>query len=320
MEDKLQNINQDILAKFLAGEANLEEIEIVANWIDDSDENKDEFAKFQKTWSATSMQKHFSTNKGWKSIDKRISNKKIILKISSFIAAASIIAFILLFNFKETKLNRTKFVNNASKIVNKPLPDGSKIKLYKNSSIKYHYNKKQNKRIAKLKGKAFFSIKRNVKRKFVVQTKFGQVEVLGTKFKVTELSNKNILVDVYSGKVKLSFVKSKLDTISKILTNSESAIMNLKNKSIINKQQSPGAFFDYNKSLVFKNHNLNFIANELSKFYKVDIKLGTNVNHNLSFTSTFYNNSIEEILNVLCQTLNLNYINKENCYIIEKNE
>lgn len=88
------------------------------------------------------------------------------------------------------------------------LPDGSKAYLNENSSLTFAENwEKGNKRKVTLKGEAYFRVKEKQyqgnKVKFIVATRDMQVEVVGTKFTVRELTQ-NTRVFLQSGKIMLN--------------------------------------------------------------------------------------------------------------------
>ena len=88
------------------------------------------------------------------------------------------------------------------------LPEGSKVILAEDARITFNKNwRDEGKRIAKLQGKAYFSVKKRhfqgKKVNFTVKTPNIQVEVLGTEFNV-DTDNSITQVVLNSGKVKLS--------------------------------------------------------------------------------------------------------------------
>ena len=200
--------------------------------------------------------------------------------------------------------------------LNSTLPDGSAVLLSERSKIEYAFDAQKHIRLAKLSGKAFFSVKRNEKQRFVVETNRGGVEVLGTKFSVHVMKNNNVMVDVLSGKVKVFLPRASKDTLSMIITNGETALILVKNDTIIKQTQEASAFYTINKTITFRNMELSATFTELEKCYAVNIRIDNEVNKKLRFSSSFKNNSLNEILTVITQTLNLDYTKKGNTYYI----
>lgn len=81
-----------------------------------------------------------------------------------------------------------KIANTTANIKNIVLPDGSQLELAKNTSVTYKRNF-SHKRNVKLNGQAMFSVTKNQQRPFTVQTKLGNIRVLGTQFSVKAYEN-----------------------------------------------------------------------------------------------------------------------------------
>ena len=124
----------------------------------------------------------------------------------------AVVALLLIFigNLKQIQYspNQILYTSNSEEPKEITLPEGSKVILAEGARITFNKNwRNEGKRIAKLQGKAYFSIKKRhfqgKKVSFTVETSNIQVEVLGTEFNVD--TDKNITqVVLNSGKVKLS--------------------------------------------------------------------------------------------------------------------
>lgn len=95
--------------------------------------------------------------------------------------AASLLLLIAVTGLLNTNSDRS-FSTSFAEVKNISLPDGSVVSI--NSKSKLNFNKKnwENNRVVYLEGEAFFEVKRGSK--FLVNTKNGNVEVLGTSFNV----------------------------------------------------------------------------------------------------------------------------------------
>jgi ferric-dicitrate binding protein FerR (iron transport regulator) len=81
------------------------------------------------------------------------------------------------------------------------LPDGSRVNVNADSKISYSKSRFTKHRILKLEGEAFFSVQKG--KPFVVETRLGNVEVLGTNLNVY-VRNNNLSVACLTGKVKVT--------------------------------------------------------------------------------------------------------------------
>ena len=120
-----------------------------------------------------------------------------VLRLLPYVAAASV-AFLLFFIFRDpTKVVLTE---NAQQLA-LSLPDGSKVKVNAATEIRYTPGKWKKERRIQLDGEAFFEVTKG--ESFVVETKLGNVEVLGTSFNVK--SRDGIFeVSCRTGKVRVS--------------------------------------------------------------------------------------------------------------------
>lgn len=328
MNDQYPHIDENAIAKYLSGEANATEINELMDWMDSSDENLEEFIRYEKLWSESSVRKPFNAQKAWQKVNKRISKEKRRFNpyyLSAAAVAAAIILIVVSVQFFNTKsaISLPKFaIASANSTLNSTLPDGSSVLLSKHSKIEYAFDSQKQIRVAKLSGKAFFSVKRDTKHRFIVEANRGGVEVLGTKFSVNEARNKDVMVYVLSGKVKVFLVRASKDTLSLIITNGEKAVIKASSDTIIKLTKktlvfhSTNQIFKVHKTITFKNRDLPTIMAKLERSYSAKIKIDDAVDKTLCFSSSFKDNSLNEILTVITQTLNLDYTQKGNVYYI----
>ncbi|MDP4184473.1 MAG: FecR family protein [Bacteroidota bacterium] len=104
--------------------------------------------------------------------------------------AAVLFAFLLLgisIFYTYNALNKEKYYVVEAPLGQKAkikLPDGSTVWLNSGSSIKYSSNFDKRSREVELVGEAFFEVKKNINKKFIVHAPFLDVEVTGTQFNV----------------------------------------------------------------------------------------------------------------------------------------
>ncbi|KFF12603.1 FecR family protein [Flavobacterium hydatis] len=101
------------------------------------------------------------------------------------------------------------------------LPDGTRVWLNQNTLIEYPTEFAENERSVKLTGEAFFEVKRDVSRPFVITSGAIKTTVLGTSFNISSYANKEPEVNVRTGKVK---VESNKDVV--FLVRGDKAIYN----------------------------------------------------------------------------------------------
>ena len=156
------------------------------------------------------------------------------------------------------------------------------------------YGKKN--RNVTLNGKAYFSVTHQEQCPFRVQTELANIQVLGTQFQVTANANQTSAT-VESGKVRFYNKEQK----EAILTKGMYAFINQKGQMQINKQSDPNTFAWKTHVFVYNEAPLKKVVKELEEVYKVHIGGIPQKEYNL--TTTFDNTPIEDIIEIINQTL-----------------
>lgn len=245
-------------------------------------------------------------------------SRKTVLKL--VFAAASIIALIAIGNslfFKENNLVPSPAVQpeviaentlidfSGKQLVH--LPDGSTVLLNDNSSLKYDQNSFNSKnREVTLTGEAFFDIKHNEKKPFIVHTGKIQTRVLGTAFNINaKNSSDNIEVTVARGKVQVGDTQKVYGVIT---PNQQIKV----NKSTLNFEQNTinAAIVTEWKSnyLILDDINMTEAAALISQKYKVEISIQNEKIKNCRITASFLNEEdLDHVLKVISSVLETDY-------------
>ena len=91
------------------------------------------------------------------------------------------------------------------------LPGGSEVKMNAASTLSFNKNTWKEQRELTLEGEAFFQVARGSK--FVVNTHFGAVTVLGTSFNIRTRGGEKLEVFCYTGKVNVSYSNANQDLL-----------------------------------------------------------------------------------------------------------
>ena len=141
----------------------------------------------------------------WKPLQNRIHSKPRTIRLKQIIYSVAASIAILISTFFFLNKNTEKIVTLASQKQVIELPDGSQVILNSASKIKYNAKKWDEERKIVLSGEAFFEVKKG--NRFVVETKHGSVEVLGTSFNVYERETFEVIC--FTGKVRVNSMKTK---------------------------------------------------------------------------------------------------------------
>ncbi len=190
------------------------------------------------------------------------------------------------------------------------LPDGSRIWINNGSTLTYSKDfLSTNTRKVNLLGNAFFDVKRDTLRPFVIETGKLNVRVLGTSFDVYCYQDELSRVTVKSGKVEVSH------------TDSGSKIQLVKNEQSQYDQQSnrlQKIKTDSNMSIVWRDNVLQFENVELRQVLKrVERKYGVKINCpdtlllKSRIRASYKNEPLDTILSDLAFMINFDYTKNE---------
>lgn len=318
-------INDDLIVKYLAGEASPDEAESFHDWLSIA-ENQSYFEGFQQTWNSTrpSVKPILPTTKtAWEDLNAKLNSGSTPIRsrfqLSSFIvkiAASVLVVFIssifIYYYLKEeqTISEITLRSNENSRTV--VLPDSSKVVLYRHSSISYTENFGLLNREINFSGEGFFRVESNVEKPFVIHTSLADVKVIGTVFNIS-LASEQLEVSVEEGKV---MVLSKTD--SALLQPGTAATVRGSVKSIDVQSK-----IDIN-NWAYATHKFSFLDTPLEQVFQQIEKAYPNVIvvknqdiKNCKLTATFDQVSAAEILNLIAETLDLTVHENDNTFQIE---
>ena len=190
------------------------------------------------------------------------------------------------------------------------LPDGSKVALNTKSTIKYPKKFSNINRTVELIGEAYFDVKRDTTKPFIVKTSDIDIEVLGTSFNVMSYNDDTTIeTTLVKGKVKINRfnpITKKIQSV--ILTPNHKAIF-VKNEErfIMDKVNVNTATLWKYGILVFDNEPLESMVKKLERWYDVKIVLSDNLKNKYRYTISIDHETIEEVLEMIKKTSPVNY-------------
>lgn len=255
--------------------------------------------------------------------------KRNFFRVLTVSAAAACLFFLMIWRFsgiknsddsiaKEFKPGMT-FQSALGQRRNVTLPDGSEIVLNSKSNITLEANFNQSSRHVKLTGDAFFKIAKNASKPFVVFANEIHVVALGTEFYVhgNYNNNKEVKIDLLEGKVKVETndkegVQKKLILLPGESTETDDGI-NL-HKIIFDKT--------YLRHWVHGNLSFDDIPiteafEKLQSWYDVEIKVDKEGLKNYKVSGEYNNASVQDILKVICFSINKKFIISGNTFVIQ---
>jgi ferric-dicitrate binding protein FerR (iron transport regulator) len=321
--------NWDLIAKYYADECSQKEIESLNIWITDNKNNEQIFNQVKKDLeliNLTNSMNKVNVDSAWEKVKDRIQeadenesnvskgrtiNFLRVLKYAAMVVILLGIGFITNKIYQNTTNNELiEYLSNTEQGKELILPDGSTVVLNANSKISFDKVFASNERRVVLEGEAFFDVTKKPNKPFIIETNDAEVKVLGTSFNVNaNFPNKQVEVFVKTGLVELSNAKDKDNKI--LIEPGNIGILD-------NKEITKHTNIDVNKiawktkEIVFKEERLDDVINTLNRVYNANIICYDQAVLNLKYTSTFKDQEIDSILNVICMTFNLKVDYAEN--------
>ncbi|MGZ2370684.1 FecR family protein [Ancylomarina sp. YFZ004] len=321
MEDRNQHINEVVLQNVLQGSASAAQEKELNEWLQASDANKALFEKMKQIWSASKQLNEFSEidkKADWKKIQaKRRAKKKRLGPWLKYAAAAVMITMgvSLIYLHENTagfgKIAQTKTKQEQSELL---LADGTKVYLNKNSKLIYPKEFGTDKRLVKLQGEAFFDVKPNPNKPFIIESGEAIIKVLGTSFNVYNKADNSTELSVRTGKVSLKSKKHRDQEL--VLVKGDVGLLRnhkvIKLKSKFKNQDSWRT-----RALKFHQAPLTLVLKDLEKHYHVKFENRNQKIKDLEITLAFDNEEIEKVIHQLELLLQVKIIKHKNIYIIK---
>ncbi len=332
-EENQHNISEELMFRYFSGEVTPEEISVIENWSAISTENQkllDDTGIFYTDVKALSYLKNnekvFNTDDAWKKvkfknkIEKTDDSKVIKLPVSTLKYAAGLailLAGIWFFFDQNQKTENIISLATENQVVEKTLPEGSKITLNKNSSISYPETFDKNQRNVSLTGEAFFEVQSNPNQSFVISTQNTTIRVLGTSFNVNSKdTSDSIIVTVDSGKVLFS-----ANELEEELTPGSIGIF-IKSKGMLSSNSVTNtSTYDFwrTKTLSFGGVSLSEAIDAIERTYQTSIKLSDPNLKACKISVVFQDETLENVLDIIATTLNLKVTEEKGQYTLTGN-
>jgi transmembrane sensor len=320
----MANEKDHLILRYLQNRMLPEERQAFESWCNESGENRKLVDDLQQAWLLTGSKAatpDFQSEEEWQKLahfllpHREIPARALYPATYWFRIAASfllLLAFssILYYTFFSVKEVVIQTEGNTFSAV---LPDGSEVWLNSGSRIVYDRDFKN--RYIRLEGEAFFDVKRNPQKPFIISTGGANIKVLGTSFNVRAYRHEiQTKVFVVTGKVSLS-----RDAQSEgiVLIPGVTGILSS------NGHLSKATGEDLNqlswktRQLVFKKTPMAGVIKTLRSYFKKDIAVKHDELLNCRFTSTFDDPTLEEVIETLQVTFDLKIERQRDTYMLD---
>ncbi|TAE90223.1 MAG: DUF4974 domain-containing protein [Bacteroidetes bacterium] len=312
----------ELIAKYLAGEALPDEALQLDEWKSMSAENEAYFkscyeAFHQVAYKPTDQTKMFA--RILSSIDIPEQKPKVIsirtyftpMRIAASILVVSLIG-VFVAMFRQNNINEVSIASLDS-IKTEVLKDGSTVVLNKQAKLTFSENYSLKERKLKLEGEAFFEVKHDENKPFVIEAGGVLIKDIGTAFNVkANPQSDTVFVLVTEGVVEMESASKQIR-----LAQNESAIYIKSTQTIIaNALVLPNAASYKTKMFSFKDQTLGELVETINQVYGPVLVVANKKLEACRITVDFNNESPETMAIVLSETLGLTYKQIGNQFIL----
>jgi transmembrane sensor len=320
-------VDWEILTRYLAGETTEAENREVEAWEGNSASNKQQLEQLRKIWQVSETPAEAPESNpdlAWNRIAAKINAPAQPMRVaeelpekSSFnvawvwrIAAAAVLVLGVALAFYKTRpalqnvgLAMVKFETKAGQRSEVTLPDGSKVWLNEKSVLRYPKQFAANSREITLEGEAFFDVTKNPEKPFRITAGETVTEVKGTSFNVEAYDpGKAVTVAVVTGKVQL---REKAEPENQVLL-TPNQTGNFDGEKVTSEATHDLNFMAWKTGVLrFEDADLKTVTHDLEKQYGKTVRIREPKLENCHFTGSFEKQKLEEVLEVLRLTLNL---------------
>ena len=326
----MEPMNDDLLIKYLLRETTAEEDKAVLTWIKAEPTNEARYSELQWIWEKSKKinpTETPNTDQAWQRFNERRESfhssvtKSRMLWSSPWIKVAAsvtlLIGLIWIFTFLLPHGGQAYFMSvkleSGDRVITERLLDGSWITLNKYSSLSYSQPLLSKQRSVQLiSGEAFFEVKPDPEKPFLVTVQDLSIRVLGTTFHVkTSLNQQEVILE--KGSVEVSSGSEKLTLVP-----GEMALLDTQTSRLQKSTPSNDLYKYYvNNLFIAENIPLEDLVRTLSEAYGEVILIQDKTLQTQPITTTLIFGSLEENLAVISETLNVQILRQGKQIIIE---
>ncbi len=322
----------ELLAKYVAHEATTGERAIVESWRTENAANAkylDQVNTIFNQATALKESQQFDTDAAWAKVKSKLGKRETrtiefkpqTLNFNTWLRiAASIVVVLGIGYYAMQFLSKPVDVYSqhaTTTVVKDTLPDGSTAVLNKKSSLAYEYNPRKKTRKLKLVGEAYFNVKHEETKPFIIETQEVIIEDIGTTFNVKSYPQNNIIeVFVESGEVRFYTNDNK----GLYLKQGETGIYNKISKSFARLVETDTNILAYQNHIFhFNNTDLGTIIDEINEVYNVKLVTVKEQLRGCRITVDFKGESLESIIDIISETLNLTVTKQDEKIMLDGN-
>jgi len=321
------NDMDELIGKVLAGEATAQERAQVDGWIKQSEANQKYVEQLKLIFDRAASEEilpEFDTEAAWTKVKGKLESGKVAeLKPRSeekamwlrIAAGIAIVMGVVYFINNPIAPPPPLAIASTDSTRQDTLPDGSTTFLNKQSQLSYTYSAKEKSRKVVLTGEAYFTVKHDEEKPFVIEADEVLVRDIGTEFNLKAYPDKDTIeIIVTEGEVQF-YTK---DDPGLILKAGEKAIYSKSGKQFYRIERLDTNALAYKtKVFSFNNTELLSVVTLLNEIYNSKIKLANENLFGCRLTANFKEDNALIIAEVIAETMGLTLTQNGNEIILD---
>lgn len=341
----IEEINWDLLAKFLSDEASESEKEEMEAWAGRSGDHSAELKSAEEIMKKARLAyrtRKFNPAAAWEKIEgelhdspqvrtvvprkEELSPRKWFLRVAASLMLALALgsAGYYIGIRQHHSAVFTEVLSNDQQVLREILlPDGTQVTLNSNSRLTYPRQFSGKLREVTIEGEAFFEVHPDASKPFVISAGDARVRVLGTSFNVcARPGEKTVEVVVETGKVEVTAPRQAQEPgRSLLLMPGEKGILFQDHQQLVKSlNDNPNVTAWKTRELIFEQKKLGDVIADLEKTYHTEIQLSDPALANLLLTAHFNHQSVDFILEVIRLTFSLELSAQNGQYFLTATE
>lgn len=291
-------MDKEILQQYIEGKLDQQQKEEVARWLDADEKNMKEFQMLRGIYDTILW--YEPEQKSFLFSAKRIRLFREFLKIAAiFILAFGSFYFLVPRNekFIEPEVETLTVYVPEGQCAKIFLADGTKVWLNAKTSLSFPNRFAGGERRVELDGEAYFDVKKDTSRQFIVSCKDYRVKVLGTEFNIKAYrQNDYFETALMKGSVE---IESALNH-EKVLLTPKRYVYTKDGKLMLADLKNIDQFLWREGIIAFENESVNSIFSKLELYYDVKIEVENTKILDFPYTGKFrIKDGVEHVLKVL---------------------
>lgn len=305
-------IDKALLERYMNGECTPEEEDLVHCWLDENDAGE-----YPEVHSVKKYDRKIRS--GWRRLAGQLAEYRIvpmrrravvIRRAAAVAASGLIVAVSSLYTCYRMDVFRYKqeYQTASGEIKRIHLDDGTAVTLNARSTLKVERGFNEADRKVTLEGEAYFQVKQDAARPFIVNSGKLSVTVLGTSFDVSAFSKEpEMKVSLKEGKVLIT-APSQEKAEQMILSPGDEAVFNQDTRELSLTKLNPREIYSWQVQVIyFENAGMQEVTGKLERFYGVTFDTHLLRPARWQLNGEYRNQTLREVLESLAFNYNLKF-------------